>query len=98
MEENSFDNGKNFNGDKVHKKKKKKRSKHEEEENEAKDENNRKKKKQKKREEKGQQRKGNETPTISIAVAGSIINNAQSLELATRVCVHSQNPQIFFFF
>ncbi|KAF3795378.1 putative methyltransferase [Nymphaea thermarum] len=28
-------------------------------------------------------------PTVSIAVCGSIIDNAQSLELATRVCMHS---------
>lgn len=84
MEEISIENGNNFNGDKVHEMKKKKRPKLEEEENEAKDEKNRKKKK-KKREEKRQQRKGKETPTVSIAVAGSIIDNAQSLELATRL-------------
>ncbi|RWW64538.1 hypothetical protein BHE74_00028255 [Ensete ventricosum] len=33
-------------------------------------------------------------PTISIAVAGAIIDNAQSLELATLVCYSVRTPLI----
>lgn len=44
-----------------------------------------KKKKKKKRKEEQKDVDLNQTPTVSIAVPGSIIDNTQSLELATRV-------------
>ena len=44
-----------------------------------------KKKKKKKRNKEQNDGDSNETPTVSIALPGSIIDNAQSLELATRV-------------
>lgn len=44
-----------------------------------------KKKKKKKKEIKGGDDEAQEIPTVSIAVSGSIIDNAQSFELATRV-------------
>lgn len=84
MEEKAIENGNNFHGDKIHKKKRPKL----EEEDEVRNQKKRKKKEKK-------ERKGKEIPTISIAVAGSIIDNAQSLELATRVCAQSQNPPFF---
>lgn len=48
-------------------------------------ESSEKKKKKKKRQEEQKGGDSNETPTVSVAVPGSIIHNAQSLELATRV-------------
>lgn len=44
-----------------------------------------KKKRKKKRKEEQKDVDLNQTPTVSIAVPGSIIDNTQSLELATRV-------------
>jgi len=44
-----------------------------------------KKKKNKERNESDKVIKAKEIPTVSVAISGSIINNAQSLELATRV-------------
>lgn len=50
------------------------------------------KRKKRKREEKMKEKKNkNKKPTVSIAVPGSIIDNAQSLELAT--LVRRQNPK-----
>lgn len=46
---------------------------------------NKKKKKKLKKEAEHILKEDEEVPTVSIAVAGSIIDNAQSLELATRV-------------
>ncbi|KAI5650570.1 hypothetical protein M9H77_36575 [Catharanthus roseus] len=48
-------------------------------------ESSEKKKKKKKRQEEQKGGDSNETPTVSVAVPGSIIHNAQSLELATRL-------------
>lgn len=48
------------------------------------DNSDKKKKKKKHKEEKSIELK--EKPTVSIALPGSIIHNAQTLELATRVC------------
>lgn len=63
-----------------------------------------KKKKQKKNKEEGGKKKTteedvvtNEKPTVTIAVAGSIIDNAQSLELATRVFFCSDFASSFLF-
>ena len=42
-------------------------------------------KKEKKRKVEKEKHETKETPTVTIAVPGSIIDNAQSLELATRV-------------
>lgn len=47
------------------------------------------KKKIKKKKEKSKELK--EKATVSIALPGSIIHNAQSLELATRVCLPSRH-------
>jgi len=85
-EEKATENGDGFHGDSIHKKKKKKRAKHEAEETEEATS-----KKKKKKQKEGMKEK----PTVSIAIAGSIIDNAQSLELATRVCpLRSQNPRL----
>lgn len=51
------------------------------------DDQNKKKKKKKKRDREKNDVVVEERPTVSIAVPGSIIDNAQSLELATRVII-----------
>ncbi|XP_020254388.1 putative methyltransferase C9orf114 homolog isoform X2 [Asparagus officinalis] len=76
MEEKVIENGNNFHGDKIHKKKMPKLEEEEEVRNQ---------KKRKRKERKEKERKRKEIPTVSIAVAGSIIDNAQSPELATRL-------------
>lgn len=45
------------------------------------------KKKRKEEKKKKTKNRKEKKPTVSIAVAGSIIDNAQSLELATLVCL-----------
>lgn len=45
-------------------------------------------KREKKREKKNKKKQGNEIPTVTIALPGSIIDNTQSFELATRVCTN----------
>lgn len=60
-----------------------------------------KKKKKKKKEIRGDDGEAQQIPTVSIAVSGSIIDNAQSLELATRVlslslCSSSSFAPIFY--
>ena len=91
-EEKAIENVNSFHGGNIQKKKK--RAKHEAEETE--EATSKKKKKNKKQQ---QQKEGmKEKPTVSIAVAGSIIDNAQSLELATRVCpLRSQNLQLLLY-
>jgi len=49
------------------------------------DSHKKKKKRRRNKERDERDKEAKEIPTVSIAVSGSIINNAQSLELATRV-------------
>lgn len=59
-----------------------------------------KKKKSKRKEKKSEKAEAinKETPTVSIAISGSIIDNAQSLELATRVHSLSLTVSLFYLF
>ncbi|WZZ90743.1 hypothetical protein YC2023_119322 [Brassica napus] len=68
-------------------KKKKKRSHDDPEQKVSHDGEAKKKKKKKSKEEEPnvEEKKNEERPTVTIAIAGSIINNTQSLELATRL-------------
>ncbi|CAN7067741.1 hypothetical protein IGI04_041179 [Brassica rapa subsp. trilocularis] len=77
-------------GDLKKKNKKKKKRSHEDPEQKVSDDGEAKKKKKKKSKEEEEkanveEKKKEERPTVTIAIAGSIINNTQSLELATRL-------------
>lgn len=77
-------------GDLKKKNKKKKKRSHEDPEQKVSDDGEAKKKKKKKSKEEEEkanveEKKKEERATVTIAIAGSIINNTQSLELATRV-------------
>ena len=69
---------------KKNKKKKKKKRSHDDPEQKVSHDGEA-KKKSKEEEPNVEEKKNEERPTVTIAIAGSIINNTQSLELATRV-------------